>query len=161
MKKPNVIRTGIVIVFAVFTINSLVSCNVIYGVKSLGSHGLTTREEPSAILVLTDQSRVTAFDGEAVEWKSPMLTPESYMRVPAGTHRVEYVYERVSGGASAPTQQIRGNQRVTVTTVTPRDEVKREKDVTVTLEPGGVYVLGPETITPHKGTTLQYYDKIK
>jgi hypothetical protein len=156
------IRAGIVIALAVLAAISLASCNkLLYGVKDLGSYGLTTRDEPSAILVLTDQSRVTGFDGEAVEWKSALIMPESYMRVPAGTHRVEYVYERVSGGGSPPRQEIRGNRRVTVSTWTPRDEVTRERDVTVTLEPGGVYVLGPETITPHRGTTLQYYDKIK
>jgi hypothetical protein len=152
-----------VIVLAVFAAISLASCNkLLYGVKDLGSHGLTTQDEPSAIIVLTDQTRVRGFDGEVVEWKVPLVAKvEAYMRVPAGTHRVEYVYERVSGGGTPPRQEIRGNQRVTVSTWTPRDEVRRERDVTVTLEPGGVYELGPETITPHRRSTSRYYEKLK
>lgn len=141
---------------------ALASCaKVMYGAKDLGTYDKTVPKEETAVLVIKHSSKVTEFDGNAVEWKRHLVLPESFIRIPAGTHRVKYTYEYSIGGGSPPRQEIRNNRRVTVMTTAPRYEEKYDRDVTVTFDADKIYELGKETITVYNGWGVNYYRKWK
>jgi hypothetical protein len=105
----------------------------------------TVAEDHAAYLVVPYHYTVTSFDGKEVEWQGSWITYSSaYIKIPPGEHEITYKYHRdESGGWSAPTPGVRGNQRVFTQTYSPYQEgadfEKTEKYNFDSHEPGFYY----------------------
>ncbi|MDR1318952.1 MAG: hypothetical protein LBJ90_04945 [Treponema sp.] len=114
----------------------------------LGVYDPTVPEEQLVTLIIHSGYTITGFDGNPVEWKGGFSGVSNEIDIPAGKHEITYQHHQgASGGWSAPTQGIRGNQRVTYQTYSPVvDAVDSNITVTIDFEAGYEYFTSSSTI---------------